>query len=113
MKIGGINHYMLPLWNGDGLASPKYGNIAIEQLIKKMIRLGSTNYRMTAKIFGGANQIKSNVAVGERNILIARKLLQEHNITIVAESVGGSRGRKIIYDTGNGEVRMKYTGKKK
>ena len=30
-KIGGINHYMLPLWNGDGLATPKFGNIAIEK----------------------------------------------------------------------------------
>jgi len=31
LKFGGINHYMLPLWNGQGLASPKYGNIAIEK----------------------------------------------------------------------------------
>ena len=33
-KIGGINHYMLPLWNGNGLASPKFGNIATEKLIE-------------------------------------------------------------------------------
>ena len=36
LKIGGINHYLLPLWNGDGLPSPKFGNIAIKQLISKM-----------------------------------------------------------------------------
>ncbi|HEX2974864.1 MAG TPA: chemotaxis protein CheD, partial [Bacteroidales bacterium] len=24
LKYGGINHYMLPLWNGQGLASPKF-----------------------------------------------------------------------------------------
>ena len=29
---------MLPYWNGQGLASPKYGNIAIEKLIDKMIQ---------------------------------------------------------------------------
>ncbi len=23
-NIGGINHYMLPLWNGEGLPVPKY-----------------------------------------------------------------------------------------
>ena len=36
LKIGGINHYMLPFWNGNGLASPKYGNIATEKLVEKM-----------------------------------------------------------------------------
>ena len=36
LKIGGINHYMLPLWNGNGLASPKFGNIATEKLIEKI-----------------------------------------------------------------------------
>ena len=40
IRVGGINHYMLPLWNGQGLASPKYGNIAIEKLLEKMISLG-------------------------------------------------------------------------
>jgi chemotaxis protein CheD len=23
-KVGGMAHYMLPLWNGEGLASPKW-----------------------------------------------------------------------------------------
>ena len=27
--ISGMNHSLLPLWNNDGLQSPKYGNIAI------------------------------------------------------------------------------------
>ena len=40
MKMGGINHYMLPYWNGQGLASPKFGNIAIEKLLEKMISMG-------------------------------------------------------------------------
>ena len=36
LQIGGMNHYMLPLWNGQGLASPRYGNIAIEKLITNL-----------------------------------------------------------------------------
>ncbi|MDD2829879.1 MAG: chemotaxis protein CheD, partial [Sulfuricurvum sp.] len=34
---GGINHYLLPFWNGNGLQSPKFGNIAIPTLIENMI----------------------------------------------------------------------------
>ena len=36
LKYGGMNHYMVPLWNGQGLESPRYGNIAIDMLINKM-----------------------------------------------------------------------------
>ena len=40
-KIGGINHFMLPYWNGIGLESPKYGNVAIIQLYQKMLESGA------------------------------------------------------------------------
>lgn len=111
IKIGGINHYMLPLWNGEGLASPKYGNIAIEKLIEKMLRNGATKENMIAKIFGGACQTSNTINVGSKNIQIAREQLAQHTIKIVAEDVGGSVGRKIIYDTGTGKVLMKLISK--
>ena len=57
-KIGGINHYMLPFWNGQGLASPKYGNIAIERLLEKMIALGCKKSNIRAKVFGGGRLLK-------------------------------------------------------
>ncbi|MGE0078081.1 MAG: chemotaxis protein CheD [Bacteroidales bacterium] len=111
---GGINHYMLPLWNGQGLASPKYGNIAIERLIERMIALGSQKSNLQAKVFGGGEVIETNVAsfqIGERNIKIALEMLQEHKIPIVAKSVGGKLGRKIEFTTHTGEVRQKYIQK--
>lgn len=107
-KAGGINHYMLPLWNGEGLASVKFGNIAIEKLIEEMELRGSDRKNLYAKLFGGASQVNYSMQIGQRNIEIARKLLIENNINIVAESVGGSQGRKIIFNTYTGEVRMKY-----
>jgi len=113
LKIGGINHYMLPLWNGVGLATPKYGNIAIEKLIEKMQELGSLKSNLIAKVFGGACQIhNSSINIGERNTQIARELLAAHRIRIIAESVGGSIGRKMRFDTGTGVVLMKFLSKK-
>jgi len=58
-KIGGINHYMLPFWNGTGLASPKYGNIAIQKLVEKMLSLGAKKENLQAKIFGGGEVIET------------------------------------------------------
>ena len=33
LGMGGMNHYLLPFWNGNGLQSPKFGNISIPKLI--------------------------------------------------------------------------------
>ena len=108
LKIGGINHYMLPLWNGNGLASPKYGNIANERLIERMIDLGCAKPNIIAKVFGGANQMMSSLSVGERNREIAMDQLSKFSIKVTAESTGGFKGRKIQFNTHTGEVLMKF-----
>ena len=111
LKIGGINHFMLPLWNGNGLASPKFGNIATEKLIEKMLRNGSNTSDLIAKVFGGANQMNSSMEIGTRNVEIAKEVLANHGIKIIAENVGGTIGRKLKYNTGTGQVMMKFLTK--
>ena len=111
---GGINHYMLPFWNGHGLASPKYGNIAIEKLIRNLINIGSERKNIVAKVFGGAAVLSSSDCVfniGERNIEIQENILHEQGIKVVAKSVGGQLGRKLIFNTETGTVKMKYIKK--
>ena len=105
LGIGGINHYMLPTWNGMELASPKYGNIAIERLTEKMLQLGCKKNNLVAKVFGGGEVItvtSSSMHIGERNIMVAEEMLQEQNIPIIGRSTGGKNGRKIIFNTHTG-----------
>ena len=111
LKFGGMSHYMLPLWNGEGLASPKYGNIAIEKLVEKMESLGSKKYNMIAKVFGGGEVIDTETQyfqIGERNIRLAQEMLEEIKIPIKSSSVGGKYGRKIIMNTLTGEIKQRY-----
>jgi len=113
-KIGGINHFMLPFWNGTGLASPKYGNIAIQKLVDKMLLMGSSRVNIQAKIFGGGEVVetKTNMfKIGERNIEVAQNMLKELNIKITGKSVGGKLGRKIRFNTETGVVLMKFIQK--
>lgn len=110
MKRGGMNHYKLPLWNGDGLPSPKFCNIAIEKLIEQMLSFGCNKKSIKAKVFGGAAVIKSAsglLNVGERNIEVATDLLARERIPIVASDVGGEQSRKIIFNTADGGILMK------
>lgn len=111
LKIGGINHYLLPFWNKEGLPTPKYGNVAIQRLVEKMIALGSNKKHLEAKIFGGASQFEnSNSAmlnVGQRNIQIAIDLLNKENIRILGKDVGNTQGRRVLYMTNMGKVKVR------
>ena len=114
LEFGGINHYMLPLWNGTGLPSPKYGNVAIPKLIEKMVSLGSREEDLIAKVVGGGEVLVTNndmFHIGDRNIQIAHEILSEKNIKIAGESVGGTRGRKILYDTATGTIKQIFITK--
>jgi len=98
---------MLPLWNGIGLATPKFGNVAIEKLIRKLLDLGCRKEHLVAKCFGGANvlgDISGGMQVGERNIAVAEETLAIQGIPIVAQDTGGLRGMKIIFNTRTGVV---------
>jgi len=112
---GGINHYMMPYWNGSGLASPKYGNIAIEKLVNSMLYMGSRREDLVAKVFGGASVLNANDSIfniGERNINIQENLLAKMGIKVVAKSMGGEKGRKLIFNTSTGVVKMKFVEKR-
>lgn len=105
--VGGMNHIMLPLWNGEGLATPKYGNIAMEKLLAKVFSIGGRRENLVAKVFGGANVSGTGLEVfmiGDRNITLAIEMLDEFRIPIIARDVGGNVGRKIIMNSATGVV---------
>ena len=108
---GGMNHYMLPFWNGEGLETPRYGNVAIPKLIFEMLDNGSQKKDLVAKLFGGGKILgegNSFFHVGEKNIDVAVRLLKEFGIPVTASSTGGERGRKIWFNTVSGEVIQQY-----
>jgi chemotaxis protein CheD len=112
-QIGAMNHYLLALWNGNGLQTPKFGNISIPRMIENMENIGCHRHDMVAKLFGGANiheNMNESMMVGKKNVIVAREILKEYNINIIAEDVGGNRGRKIMMNTETNKILMKYTG---
>ncbi len=116
-QIGGMNHYLVPLWNGNGLQSPKYGNIAIHRLVEGMINIGCRIENLEAKIFGGGNVIETvsheTVMVGRKNIVVAQEVLGEYRIPVTARDVGGSMGRRIMLQSDTGKVLLRYINEEK
>jgi chemotaxis protein CheD len=110
-RIGGINHFLLPTFSGVGVASPRFGNIAIKELLDRLAGLGSQKHNLLAKLFGGACVLEAfrqrQHHLGMKNIEVARELLQSESIPLVGHDVGGQRGRKLIFHTDDGAAWVK------
>ncbi|MHB8835677.1 MAG: chemotaxis protein CheD [Candidatus Methylomirabilia bacterium] len=105
LQAGGMNHYLLPYWNGDGLASPKYANIALPKLLEKLLALGCRQRDLRAKIFGGGamfQNVSGLFGVGERNIQFAEQYLADAGIPVVARDVGEGYTRKLVFHVHTG-----------
>lgn len=104
--IGGMNHYLLPHRAGAAETSPRFGNVALEQLVDELVRLGGRFSQLQAKVFGGASVLApprpGAEPLGEQNVRVARSLLGAAGIPIVAEDTGGTRGRRLIFQTDDG-----------
>ena len=107
-RVGGINHYLLPNNPLNGQSDLRYGNTAIERLIERLLALGVKKQRIVAKVIGGASILTSlggaRMSIGDQNVEVARKFLAKHGITVSGEQTGGTRGRKLLFHTGNGCV---------
>jgi chemotaxis protein CheD len=108
-RVGGMNHFLLP--DAPHVAAPvtrpwSYGELAMPALVAQLVALGASPRGLTAKLFGGAALTRSAdpAAPGARNGAFARGWLAERGIPVAAEDVGGSRGRKVLFDTGSGDV---------
>ncbi|MDR0385776.1 MAG: chemotaxis protein CheD [Prevotellaceae bacterium] len=107
LKLGAINHFILPQWNGHDLATMKYGNLATIRILEELLNYGSQYENLVAKIFGGADALTktpTNFHIGKRNAQMALEILDEFRIPIVQINTGGNQGRKIGFNTYTGEV---------
>lgn len=108
MGIGGINHFMLPESELDtgNICSARYGSYAMEVLVNELLKQGANRRNLEAKVFGGANVLRSitSADVGARNTEFVHQYLANEKIPVVAEDLGETCPRKIIFFPKTGRV---------
>jgi chemotaxis protein CheD len=109
--IGGATHYMLPQWAGPGTPSTRYGDVALDVLLKQFQEHGSGPKDLEAKIFGGACMFAvfraengSDDHIGSRNVNMALQTFLQLGIVIASRDTGGENGRKIKMQSDTGLV---------
>ncbi len=112
--VAAMAHVMLPLsFEGDGSVNPaKYSDTAVLEMVRLMEGRGISPGMLAAKISGGADMFAAlgkgkSRRIGERNALAARKTLENYQVPLLAEDVGGMLGRSVEFDPGTGGMTVR------
>lgn len=81
----------------------KFADTAIKALVNKLLKQGARSCLLKAKMAGGAQMFQFSsgsdmMRIGPRNVEAVRKELDELNIKIISEDVGGNSGRTIEFN---------------
>ena len=117
LRLGALLHIMLPLNMEAGRIHPlKYADTGIKETLKQMEAKGALRSRMTVKIAGGAKMFEVSGAglgnIGQRNIESVHTILKRENIRLVAENVGGTVARTLLFDVASGQGCIRSYGQK-
>ncbi|ABZ94039.1 Chemotaxis protein [Leptospira biflexa serovar Patoc strain 'Patoc 1 (Ames)'] len=115
LQLGGMCHFLLPYPSDIKLEKThKYGIDAFQYFLNEIKKKRTKPTEYSAKIFGGSNmflneerEILRNDAsslIGTKNAEFAKKILQENQIKIISEDLGGNQSRKIYFSVWDGEV---------
>jgi chemotaxis protein CheD len=109
--IAGINHFLLPFNDNPDSDIEKYGDTSLNFMLGKILKMGSNQADLVAKVFGGGEVLtyeNSNFNIGKHNIEVALEFIHHHKIKLISREVGGTTGAKIIFNTHTGIVTHKY-----
>ena len=109
-KIGGMNHFMLPIGSTYPENSLRFGSVAIPRIIEKIAYRTGGKKHLVAKVYGGSDTFNSTYQIGRKNIDLALNILKEHHIKIEDMDVGGPICRKIKFNTYTNEVQLNFLG---
>jgi chemotaxis protein CheD len=108
LKLGGMIHFILPL----SKVSPEratdkpamFADTGMPMLLRMMYEAGATGERLLVKAAGGSRLMEQSEAfeIGRRNYEVLKKILENNNITLDNEDIGGhlTRTMRLEIDSG-------------
>ena len=116
LRIGGMNHFMLPLdgsqgtsaWGAAVSAATRYGNVAMERLINDILKLGGRREDLELKLVGGGRVLaEMTTDIGARNIQFVRDYVRDEGFKVLGEDLGDVFARKVVYFPESGRIRVR------
>ncbi len=117
LHIGGMCHFTLPRYPGarteDRERDGRYADDVMFMFQREVIKNRTKLTEYEAKIFGGGNMMKTKGqntedSIGTKNATAAMTLLMKENVDILVAHVGEFGHRRIVFDTGSGNVWVRH-----
>jgi chemotaxis protein CheD len=111
--VAGLAHIVLPASTGTPKPESlhKFADHAVPALVDGMVERGASRVFMQASLVGGASMFAgTGLEVGARNADAVRELVAGRRVLLVAEAVGGSKGRTVKVDVTSGAVSVREAG---
>jgi chemotaxis protein CheD len=107
LRMGGMNHFMLPKAPQGEANSFRYGDVAMHGLLERLERLGSKRQALFAHVCGGARVLSSLSSaafhLGQANAEFAFEWLEMRHISLMSSDVLGTTARRLDFDLVHGE----------
>lgn len=117
LRLGALLHVMLPVNMEAGRKNAfKYADTGIRETLRQMAAAGALKSRISVKIAGGAKMFEVSSGslgnIGQRNIESVHTILRQEGIRLIAEDVGGTVARTLLFDVASGQGCIRSYGQK-
>lgn len=129
IKIAAMAHIVLPTdpkadqntqttsYFAVDISPARYADSGMWYLFESLLKKGAQKNNLKAKIAGGASVLAipifdkdSNAEIGQRNLSVVKKVLGELKIPLVAEDIGGNKGRTMRFYNEDARVEISTVG---
>lgn len=112
LHLGAMSHVVLPDSTGRDAAPAKFADTAIPHMLELLKQQGAPTGSLVAKIAGGACMFGATgpMQIGQANAEAVRGILKTLRIPVLAEDVGGTKGRRVVLDCGDGTLTVEIAG---
>ena len=112
LKTGAMAHIVLPESAGRDGTPGKFGDTAVPEMLKHLQELGTLPSGLIATFAGGSNMFGSSgpLQIGVANANAVGDALKHAGIRVTGQDIGGSKGRRVVFDCSNGVMTVEQAG---
>jgi len=112
--FGAMNHYLMDRpKRPDDRNLGQYGITSTQHIVEAVFAIDPEPTHYRASVFGGAAVLRTANAdgrIGSANVEVASHVLHLAHIRVARQEVGGTRGRRIRFNTQTGEIECRFAG---
>ncbi len=116
IRVGGMIHCMLPVSSVDPQKAKEkpcmFMDTGMSLLLARLFGMGVRKQSAIVKVAGGSRVLDKQglFRIGERNLIVFRKIMWKNGMLTAAEHVGGEDTRTIRLEIGTGRFTVKVQG---